>query len=142
MTGQRRRTVRPASLPATVWTGSTRRPPGRSNGVVSSPASSRASGTSTVTSCSVASSQGTSSEPSTGSASTSLKVPASTSTASTVLDCTCRKRTSTRTVVVSSGSSRHSVWVDQGSSGPLSLHSRGIRTPNCQRTWFLAADAR
>ena len=109
---------------------------------MTSPSSSRARGASTATSCSVASSQGTSSEPSTGRAGTSWKVPASMSTASTVLDWTCRKRTSTRTVVASSGSSRHSVWVAHGSSGPSSLHSRGISTPNCQRAWFLAADAR
>ena len=47
----------------------------------------------------------------------------------------------TRTVE-SSGSSRHSVWVEDGSSAPSSLQRRGIRTPNCQRAWFLAAEAR
>ena len=36
----------------------------------------------------------------------------------------------------------HAQRVDHGSSEPSSLQRRGSSTPNCQRAWFLAAEAR
>ncbi len=40
------------------------------------------------------------------------------------------------------GSIRHSVCIQDSSHPPCSRQARGATTPNCQRTWFLRADAR
>jgi hypothetical protein len=123
----RRRTIRPASP-----NGSTSSWAASPKGTILSPSptASTSSSSSTASSNELHSLPSTSSEP-TG-------VP---DASSTVRDWTRRKR-SLRSTTGRDPSTSTSVCMNERSPGSWSQKSLGATTPNCQRIWFLAADAR
>ena len=140
-TASRRRTTRPTTVPSPDRTSSTASPAGNRNASSCPVAAGGSSGTgarSTVRS--TASSQGTTGVPPTSSASVSTN--AGPAAAWTVRRSTWRQRTRTASVGAVPGSTMHSVRADQRSEPSVSLKALGASTPNCQRTWFLRAEAR
>ena len=143
VSGCRILTTRPAVAPAASRISSVSAPPANwkcsSWASVSSAARARP-GRSTTRS--TASSQLTYTWPSTSSFSTGAKAAPASPAISTARCCTWRHRTRTATKPVGPGWSRHSVPSHDRSEGSAALNACGLITPNCQRNWFLRADAR
>ncbi len=134
----RRRTRRPTGRPSV--TGSVSSAAARVNGKATSAPVGSATGSTKATFSSRPSSQGTRTRSSRRSSRTVSYVP-SARARWTTRRWVCRKRNSTASAAPRFGSIRHSVcWA---ACSPAAAHQAGgTSTPNCQRSRFLAADAR